>query len=55
VIEGRKVVERQRRTVEKLQYSGHTAAGAEQTLEVFERTLVIFEDQLRVLTAELKR
>jgi hypothetical protein len=55
VIEGHKIVERQRQLVKELELSGHNAADAKFTLGLFERTLEIFEDHLRELTEQSKR
>ena len=51
VVEGRKIVERQRLTVKKLEASNSDSVlDARQTLDVFERTLAIFEEHLSELT-----
>lgn len=47
---GRKIVARQCETVRRLESNGCDAREAGRTLNLFERTLVIFEDHLRELT-----
>jgi len=43
VVEGRRIVERQRQLVRELMSSGRNATGAERTLDLFECILSIFE------------
>jgi hypothetical protein len=49
VIEGRRIVARQRQRVSDCEASGRLGTEARRTLDVFERTLAIFEDHLRNL------
>lgn len=49
VIEGRRIVARQRALIERLRAAGHDSSHSEQLLEEFERTLAIFESDLREL------
>jgi hypothetical protein len=50
VMQGRRIVEQQRRTVRVLASRGHSTERAERTLQLFESTLAIFEHHLRELT-----
>ena len=50
VLNARRIVDRQRRAVEALDSAGRDATEARKTLDLFERTLNIFEDHLRRLT-----
>jgi hypothetical protein len=52
VVEGRKIVARQRQIVESLRMGGRERMTAEATLDVFERALAIFEDHVRALETE---
>ena len=47
VIDGRRIVARQRERVEMLARNGHDTTEAKRTLDLFARTLDIFEDDLR--------
>jgi hypothetical protein len=47
VINGRRIVARQRGRVERLVRDGHDTTNAKRTLDIFARTLDIFEDDLR--------
>ena len=51
VVEGHRIVDRQRRLVRRLIARGHDASDAQYTLDLFTRTLAIFEDHLRELRA----
>ena len=51
VVAGRKIVARQRELVDCLEASGRDASLGRTTLDLFEWTLKIFEDDLRDLTA----
>lgn len=51
VVEGHRIVDRQRRLVDRLIAQGHDASDAQSTLDLFTRTLAIFEDHLRELGA----
>ena len=51
VLEGHRIVDRQRRLVDRLIADGHDASDAQYTLDLFTRTLAIFEDHLRELRA----
>jgi hypothetical protein len=51
VVEGRRIVNGQRRLVDRLIADGHDASAAQCTLDQFTRTLAIFEDHLRELRA----
>jgi hypothetical protein len=52
VIHGRRVVARQRERVERLALNGSDTTEAERTLDLFARTLNIFEDDLRRILAD---
>jgi hypothetical protein len=52
VEKGRVIVQRQRETIKRLRELGHDAEGAEGLLEQFERSLAIFEDDLRTIDSE---
>ena len=52
VIEGRRIVERQRQRVKELASSGLSTEEAARTLDLFERTLAIFEQHLSDLTKD---
>ena len=52
VVEGRRIVERQRQCLRELASTGRISADAERTLDLFERTLAIFEQHLRDLTKD---
>jgi len=53
VIQGQQMVARQRQRVEMLAHNGNDTTAAERTLNMFTRTLDIFEDDLRrILTDE---
>jgi hypothetical protein len=52
VIDGRRIVARQRERVEMLARSGHDTTESERTLDLFACTLDIFEDDLRRMLAE---
>jgi hypothetical protein len=47
VIDGRRIVARQRERVERLALDGHDTTDAKRTLDIFARPLNIFEDHLR--------
>jgi hypothetical protein len=49
VIDGRLVVVRQRKRVERLRMAGRSTVDAERTLRFFERSLTIFEEDEREL------
>jgi hypothetical protein len=49
VVEGRRIVERQRGLLDRLIAQGHDTSDAQSTLDLFTRTLRIFEDHLREL------
>ena len=49
---GRRIIASQRGLVEHLRTTGRDVSNAERTLELFERSQVIFEDHLRQLEAE---
>jgi hypothetical protein len=51
VVKGRRIVDRQRRLVDRLIAQGHDTSDAQSTLDLFTRTLRIFEDHLRELRA----
>jgi len=51
VVDGHRIVDRQRRLVDRLIAHGHDASDARYTLDLFTRTLAIFEDHLRELLA----
>jgi hypothetical protein len=55
VIDGRRIVERQRKLVRQREAHGFDAVEARQTLEVFERTLAIFEEHLRALEGSAEK
>lgn len=52
VIDGRRIVARQRDRVEWLARNGHDTTEAQRTLDLFARTLKIFEDDLRRIETE---
>jgi hypothetical protein len=52
VAQGRRVVARQRQLVERLALNGCDTTDAEQILDLFVRTLAIFEDDLTRLSAQ---
>jgi len=49
VIDGRKIVERQRALVDRLRKGGHNTQDAARTLDMFERSLAIFEEHLSII------
>jgi hypothetical protein len=51
VVKGRRIVNGQRRLVDRLIADGHDASAAQCRLDQFTRTLAIFEDHLRELRA----
>jgi hypothetical protein len=51
VLDGRRIVARQRERVETLARSGRDTTEAKRTLDLFARTLNIFEDDLREILA----
>jgi hypothetical protein len=55
VIGGRRIVARQRERVEMLARKGCDTAGSKRTLDLFARTLDIFEDDLRRILADEKK
>ena len=56
VLQGRGIVARQRECVERLARKGLDTTEAQRTLDLFTRTLDIFEDDLRrILAAERNR
>jgi hypothetical protein len=55
VIDGRRIVARQRERVERLARNGGDTTEAESTLDLFARTLNIFEDDLRRILADEKK
>ncbi len=52
VVQGRRLVARQRRLVERLALNGRDTTNAEQILDLFVRTLALFEDDLNRLSAQ---
>lgn len=52
VIDGRRIVVRQRERVERLARDGRDTTEAKRTLDLFARTLNIFEDDLRQILAD---
>jgi hypothetical protein len=52
VIDGRPIVARQRERVEMLARNGHDTTEAKRTLDLFGRTLNVFEDDLRRILAD---
>jgi len=52
VVQGRRLVARQRQVVERLALNGCDTTNAEQILDLFVRTLAIFEDDLTRLSAQ---
>jgi hypothetical protein len=52
VIVGRRIVARQRERVEMLARNGHDTTEAKRTLDLFARTLNIFEDGLKKILAD---
>jgi hypothetical protein len=52
VVQGRRIVARQRQLVEWLALNGRDTTSAEQILDSFVRTLAIFEDDLTRLSAQ---
>lgn len=52
VAKGRLIVAKQRQRVEMLNRGGHDVTEAKRTLELFARTLDLFEDDLRRILAE---
>jgi hypothetical protein len=52
VVQGRRIVARQRQLVEWLALNGRETTKAEQILDSFVRTLAIFEDDLTRLSAQ---
>jgi len=52
VAEGKRIVARQRELVAKGKAAGHDTFNAERLLDQFERTLAIFEDDLRAIQAK---
>jgi hypothetical protein len=55
VARARRIVARQRAMIAKLNEDGHFITGHEYTLDLFERTLRLFEDHEWHLRAELAR
>jgi len=51
VVEARRIVERQRLLVHRLIADGHDPSATQYTLDLFTRTLAIFEEHLRELRA----
>lgn len=51
IVQGHRIVNRQRQIVDQLIAQGHDASGAQYTLDLFIRTLAIFEEHLRKLRA----
>ena len=51
VVEARRIIERQHLPVDHLIADGHDASDAQYTLDLFTRTLAIFEEHLRKLEA----
>jgi hypothetical protein len=52
VFDGRRIVARQRERVERLARNGLDTTEAKRTLDLFARTLNIFEDDLRQILAD---
>jgi hypothetical protein len=55
VIDGRRIVARQRERVERLARNGCDTTASTRTLDLFVRTLNIFEDDLREILADEKK
>ncbi len=55
VEQGRRIIERQREAIAKLKKLGKDTAHSEKLLALFERTLVIFENDLNALLKERQR
>jgi hypothetical protein len=54
VLEGRKIVERQRRLIEQKKRLGTDTSHSESLLRSFEQSLITFEDDLAAIVAEIK-
>ena len=52
VAEGRRIVAQQRERVARLKASGRDTTRSEELLDQFERTLAIFEDDLKAIQGE---
>ena len=54
VVKGRRIVERQRQLITEIRARGGASAQAEELLVAFERSLVIFEDDLEGIILRTK-